>query len=535
MKYTLTSLFTLFIIFSNAQTIDWWNSFGASSDEQVMKVEQDSKGNIIVMGTYDQIFDIDDETLVIEGGQEFFLAKFDKTGKTLWARSFTGVGPDMGADFFVDTDDVIYLAAIFDSKVRINNEAIFAEGGIDGLVMQITPAGFNGWIKNMGGDGIQTARSIWVDATDVYVVGDFSGTGTFDNFIVESAGGTDMWITRIEKTEAVTQWVITFGGTGDDSFHALVKDFRNDLYVVGSFSGSFSFGNQAISATSGKDVFIGKLSTLGVPIWVKTAVGNYDGNEALNLDVDIEANIYLSGVFGNTLTVDNDTILNAGTDSDGFLLSYNANGGFRWGQSIATSAAGRINGLKQWNNNIYVAGTTQNGTLFGTEVVNDAKGSMAFLAGFDLNGKLLRLGRFDSNGDDEGVDLTGINESITMVGTFEQSLDFDGETATSTGGKDIFVARIDATTLVTDTDEPFENTKLDFQIDQYNKSLRVFLPEILLKNKGAIQVFNAEGKLIREREALFETQLDLSTVTSGVYFLQWTDGRHRVSSSFVLF
>jgi hypothetical protein len=536
MKYIKLLTWIVLLPFSvlDAQEVDWWTSFGAGSDETITKIERDSKGNFIVLGTYDQVFDIDGNTLVIEVGQEFFLAKFSPTGDALWVRSFTGIGVDQGADIAVDEQDVIYLAAYFDSKVRINDEAIFAEGGVDGLVMQISPAGFNGWIKNLGGAETSRTLGIWVDGTHVYAVGDFEGTGKMDDFIINSQGGTDMWMAKIEKTEAIISWVKSYGGAGDDRFTRIVKDFRDDLYVCGASGSTFTFGSQTFTAGSGEDVFVGKQTYEGTPIWSKQATGNFEGNEALFMEVDEEANIYVSGLFANTLTV-GDRSLTAGADTDGFLLSFNANGGLRWTQHTQTSGAGRLNGLHILNNRLYVAGTAQDGTLFDQEVVSGAQGDLAFLAGFSLAGNLQRIGYFDGPGNEAGVDLSGQNESIAMIGTFEQSLDFDGETATSVGGSDIFLARINAVSLTTDVEEVPQEVAMEVRMDQAAKRLSVVLPEALLKANGTLQLWDRQGRLIARKKAGIQTDFDLNKESAGVYYVQWSDGRRKFSEAFMVY
>ncbi len=536
MKYIklLVLVLVLPLSVSEAQEVDWWQSFGAGSDETITKIEKDSKGNFIVLGTYDQIFDIGDNTMVIEGGQEFFLAKFNKSGVVQWARTFTGVGVDQGTDIAIDEQDVIYLAAYFNQKVRINDEAIFAEGGVDGLIMQISPDGFNGWIKNMGGSGTSRTLGIFVDATHVYATGDFEGTGRMESFLINSNGGRDIWMAKIEKTEALTSWVKSFGGAGDERFNRIIKDFRNDLYVCGAFSGSFTLGNQTLTAANGEDVLLAKLNNEGTPIWAKQATGNYDGNEALFLEVDDEANIYVSGLFGNTLSFGDQNLV-SNSETDGFLMSLNANGGLRWAFNTQTSGAGRLNGLHLLNNKIYVAGTAQNGTLFGSETINNAQGSLAFMAGFSLDGSLQRIGYFDGPGNEAGVDLTGSNEEVTMVGTFEQSLDLDGETATAVGGSDIFLAKINAVSLTTDVEEVSQELPLEFRLDQVNKSIRVILPEDLVKAKGTIHLWDSQGRLIASKKAGVQTDFNLSNESAGVYYVQWSDGRRKLTEAFVLY
>ncbi len=538
MKYTTLTIGLFLFVFLplTAQEIDWWTSFGAGSSETVTKVTTDTKGNIVVLGTHDEIFDIGNNTLVIEREQEFFLAKFDRSGTPLWVRTFTGVGLDQGADIAIDDQDIIYLAAYFDNKVRINDEVIFAEGGMDGLIMQITPAGFNGWIKNIGGTETQRTLGITVDASHVYAVGDFENFGKIDDIIIESVGGRDMWIAKIEKTEARLQWLKRFGGSGDERLNSIVKDFRGDLYACGAFSGSFQLGTQTLNAVNGSDALITKLTDQGEPIWVKEIKGDYEQNEALNLEVDEVANIYVSGIFGNTVNLAENINLTAGPDSDGFLLSYNANGGLRWSHRIQTQGPGRLNGLQIRNNRLYVAGTAENGTLFDQENITNAEGAYAFLAGFALDGRLQRLGLFDGPGKNEGIDLTGENETISLVGTFEQTLDFGGETATSVGGTDIFIANIDATTLITDVEEQPLEAALELQVDPAVKSLTVLFPHSSDDaNNGYLQIWDAQGRLLQMKKANRQTLFDLSNVSSGVYFVQWRNGGRQLSKAFVLY
>lgn len=534
-KFTLMLVFTLSISILNGQDVNWWKSFGAGSNETITKVEIDNKGNIVVLGTFDQIFEIDGNPLVIEGGQEFFLAKFDKTGRTLWVRTFTGIGVDQGADIAIDDQNIIYLAAHFDSKVRINDEAIFSEGGVDGLIMQISEAGFNGWIKNFGGVGIQRTLGILVDASDVYAVGDYTEQGRLDNYIVQNEGGADMWIAKIEKTEARVLWAKRFGGSGDDKLTGIVKDFRGDFYVSGAFSDSITIGNQTHRATNGSDVFVAKLTNAAEPIWSKAISSPYESAEGTHIEVDEEANIYITGVFDNSLSI-GDASLSSGPDTDGFLLSMNANGGLRWWHSLQTAGPGRLNGLKQWNNRVYVAGTAQNGLLFGQENVTGAQGAFAFMAGFGLDGALKRFGLFDGPGDDEGADLTGEQEKISLIGTFEQSIDLGGEMASSNGGVDLFVANVDATTLLTNVEDiVVHNATLDLRLDQAEKSLTILLPEQLQTHDGHIRIWDTQGRLLSTKKATPQTEFDLSRVSTGVYFVQWSDGRNSVSSSFVLY
>lgn len=275
-----------------AQAQNWYSTFGSDQEERVWKVKKDSKGNIYVLGNYTKSFSIETEFLVLEAEDEFFLAKFDKNGNITWVRTWTGIGLDLGTDIVIGDDDLVYVSASFFSKARINNDAIFGEEGQDGFIMQLSEDGFNGWIRTYGGTRNDHCYGLYVDGNVIFGVGGFEGSAPFESeILLETKGASDMWIGQFRLDDGFPNWVIPFGSTGDEVLNAVVKDFRNDLYVIGSFEGEAAFGNRTYDSGSGKDLLLGKVNFIGNPIWSEQLNVEGDATFFPEIEVDEEANI----------------------------------------------------------------------------------------------------------------------------------------------------------------------------------------------------------------------------------------------------
>ena len=74
-------------------------------------------------------------------------------------------------------------------------------------------------------------------------------------------------------------------------------------------------------------IFFGKLDPLGNPIWIKTA-GGPDSDQAMDIELDNQGGLYISGLFSSTADFDGNTVTgiqpsaNAISMSDNFLVKY---------------------------------------------------------------------------------------------------------------------------------------------------------------------------------------------------------------------
>jgi hypothetical protein len=94
---------------------------------------------------------------------------------------------------------------------------------------------------------------------DVWVLGDFRGTVTFQSTPITSAGSGDIFLMRFDKT-GVLQSVRLMGGPGDDFGRSLQIDPFGRALVGGEFENTADFGVGNLTSAGDNDVFIGCFS-----------------------------------------------------------------------------------------------------------------------------------------------------------------------------------------------------------------------------------------------------------------------------------
>jgi hypothetical protein len=117
----------------------------------------------------------------------------------------------------------------------------------------------------------------------------------------------------------------------------LVLDSQGNSYVTGSFTGSASFGGTTLNSAGGLDGFVAKMDSDGNWLWASQVSGTYD-DWGLGIDVDVNGNVYVTGPYINTQTGDSPSVqlgpfsLSAHPDStyDMFVGKLDNDGNWLW-------------------------------------------------------------------------------------------------------------------------------------------------------------------------------------------------------------
>lgn len=245
--------------------------------------------------------------------------------------------------------------------------------------------------------------SLAVDTSgNTYTVGTFNSTNVdFDpgagSSVLVNAGGEDVFITKLDSSGDLV-WAKSISSSSNEFGNSVAIDSSNNVYVTGVFGATVDFdpgaGVQNLSSTGNYDVFILKLASDGSFVWAKK-FGNNQWDEARSIKVDSSGNVYLTGNFAGTVDFDPDaattTNLTSAGSADIYVSKLNSSGVFQWAQN------------------------------------------------------------FGGTGNDQGysvaVDSTG---NVHTTGLFSGTVDFDpganttSYTATSPGGEDAFITKLDA-------------------------------------------------------------------------------------------
>ncbi|WP_435357999.1 hypothetical protein [Emticicia sp. SJ17W-69] len=108
-----------------------------------------------------------------------------------------------------------------------------------------------------------TVNSIKVNATGVYIIGTFSGAlavGTPNTTTLTSAGGSDIFVIKMDAATGAFIWAKQFGGAGNDSGIDLTFGENSSYLYFTGYDNGMSVG-YCVPSTGSQKIFIGKLDT----------------------------------------------------------------------------------------------------------------------------------------------------------------------------------------------------------------------------------------------------------------------------------
>lgn len=316
-------------------------------------------------------------------------------------------------------------------------------GPFDGYVAKYSASGGYQWAKRFGGTGYEWVSGIETDSSgNVFAVGHFSGTADFDpgsgTANLTASGIYDGFMLKLNSSGSY-QWAKRIGGTGVTSIKGIQRDSAGNLFVVGLFNGTTDFnpgsGTTNLTASNQEDAYFAKYNSSGNLVWVKHINGS---GQLLDpgLALDSSNNVYVSGTFSGSVNVIGATL--SGTASRNlFVVKYNSSGSRLWSKVITGgngSTAGRNEPIAvDSSNNVYRIGHFNGSISFAGQTVSSAGNNDVFLAKYNSSGSeqwIRRMGGSqDETGDAVTVDAAG---DVYISGTYWGNGDWDPGSGTHT-------------------------------------------------------------------------------------------------------
>ncbi len=242
----------------------WAVSGGGTSPDYVYDIVLDGSGDIILTGDFEGSATFGTETVTSLGDADVFIAKLNRDGVWMWARSGGSPSIERGYDIAADSTDNVYVAGVFLVSITFENDTLVSQGNWDVYVVKYDGNGEMLWLVGGGGSATEGAWGITVDGYDnPYISGVFEGPVTFGESSLECAGYRDVFVAKLDSDG---HWLcaLSAGGTEFDEGYALATDEAGDVYVTGYFAGSALFGDTTLSTQGEFDVFVARLSPEGV-------------------------------------------------------------------------------------------------------------------------------------------------------------------------------------------------------------------------------------------------------------------------------
>jgi len=303
-------------------------------------VEVDSVGNVYVTGGYQGVVDFKpgpgvDEHVSIEE-QDACLSKFGPDGDFLWAVTWGGVDDEEGVSVAVDASDNVYITGNFEKTVDFDPGPgiveFTSEGHGDIFLSKFNSNGDFIWAWGWGGNDTDRGKAVAVDnCSNVFVTGLFEKSVDFDpgsrvdmHTAVESH---DVFLSKF-TSDGNYLWAVTWGGEKSDKAEGIVADYRDDIYITGTFWDTVDFdpgaGTEERYIPDTYSGFLSKFDSSGYFRWVHT----WDAR-AYDVATDYSDNAYVIGRYSAVADLNPGPVFDphvARGYSDAYLSRFPADG-----------------------------------------------------------------------------------------------------------------------------------------------------------------------------------------------------------------
>jgi hypothetical protein len=363
---------------------DWVRSIDGVHTNEIF-LATDAMGAVYVAGTT-ELYDA-------------FLIKQDADGNRVWLRNFGGPNHEYAKSVGVDPSGRVFITGdAFQPPPSLRGDCFLSLYDADGTLIRTQVVDIPGWEK-LG----------CVATTDAS--GNFYVAGGVADSAVRS---TDVFLIKYDR-DGNTLWTRTVGSTpgtwNDDVFTSIAIDPTGGVYIGGYTNGTF---DAAPNRSASRDLFVLKYDADGNELWS----GQY-GTQGLttfgdHLAIDQLGNVYFAGE-----NVDATTYTSFYTTNNVLLISYAANGTFRWVRTLDGGGSDRGWGVVADTRGVYLTGVTEGGISGHHEITEPTQGASDILfAKFSTSGDLVSVRLFGSPAYDSGDAVAiGANGALYIGGT----------------------------------------------------------------------------------------------------------------------
>lgn len=270
----------------------------------------------------------------------------------------------------------------------------------------------------------------------------FDGQGNAYHTGLQNVTTGQVFLQKIDATGS-SQWHHRFGGSSGSYNYgtAVTLDAADNVLITGSFQNSLiPTGGTALASNGADDIFVAKYSNAGSLLW-SFAMGGPSLDQGLDIAVDFDDNVYVTGYFIGTMDFDPGpgvTSLTSVSSQDIFLAKYDASGNFLWAQSMgSTNGSNYGNGvITDSSGDVYVVGQ-----FFGTvdfdptaavQNITSAGTADAFVAKYSSAGAYQWAFNIGSGSVDQAKEISiDANDDLYIAGNFRSTVDFDPGTGIS--------------------------------------------------------------------------------------------------------
>jgi hypothetical protein len=335
------------------------------------------------------------------------------------------------------------------------------------------------WSRGFGAALDQSAYAVDYDSNqNLIVTGTFAGEIDFGDGPRQSSGEKDIFVLKFDPFGELL-WSRTFGNERDQMVRDVAVDEDDDIWLVGAFSGSLSFGGPSLNSSGTRDGFVVELDPSGNHLSSRKFGATLAGSTAeadvelvvRSIAVDGGNNIVFGGNFGGkkgaTFDVGGDAFTTADAADDIFVAKYDATGQHQWSRRFGSTSGQYLSQIAVDDDRIVLTGEYLETIDFGLNDLPYA-GEVhrnIFVAKLNPDGTCLWSRGFGGPADQGDASVYPADEyarsvavvpdgsgDVIVFGAFNDEINFDPANSstrltTINGGRnfDLFLARLAGT------------------------------------------------------------------------------------------
>lgn len=281
---------------------------GGNDDDQAFSLALNKEGNAFIAGTTSSRNFPGAQSTSLSGVSDGFITQINAQGNQIvYSRYLGGNDEEDCSAIIVDTSNNAYVIGdTFSANFPIQSafQSSFS-GGQDTFLAKLNPNGSILYSTYFGGSNNDAGVDVAIDSdNNAYLVGTTNSTNilTKSSFQRNLAGGTDVFLAKIDPTGSNLIYSTYLGGKADDTASAIGLDPLGNVYLTGSsFSTDFPVTKALQDKNKGtNDIFVSVLDPSASNFIYSTYLGGKTQDVALAMVVDKEGSVYLTGSSSST-------------------------------------------------------------------------------------------------------------------------------------------------------------------------------------------------------------------------------------------
>ncbi|MFO0617393.1 MAG: SBBP repeat-containing protein [Polyangiaceae bacterium] len=332
----------------------WNKRFGNGADQIVNDVAIDDQGNVLVIGDFNGSIDLGGGPLMSAGGTDVFVAKFDAGGTLLWAKRLGDPSTQNGRGIAVDATGNVFITGAFAGTVDFGGGAMMSVGATDAFVVALDANGGFVWGRRFGDAAAQVGVALAVTPTTLFVAGDAAGSVDLGSGSLTSAGSTDVFVASLDAPSGTPMGGTLYGNASAQNAGDIAVRFNGanaEVVLVGTFAGTINLGSGVLTSSGAADGFV---ALIGASSWSKR-IGGSTADAARSVAVDANGAVVVGGDFALTADLGGGAVMSAG-GLDAYVVKFDPMGNHVWSHHYGNGADQSVTAVATDVTDIYVAG-----------------------------------------------------------------------------------------------------------------------------------------------------------------------------------